>query len=365
MNLTFKRSSLLFALILFANMLRAQTIDLQFQNTSLSPDGLTYKFDVWAFQGQGYNTANPDESNWQGMNIRADINVPAGVTITTATIARNFTYTSLGGVSFPAPGDVVVDKNSFSINLLRDEDQSDIPAGTGCMLGTVTINFSGAVPASNTITVRPFDISELQGAYTSFWANLDGSVIRRIFQTFPVGQSLPVNLTSFDLNTEGSAVNLIWATTTETNSDRFDVQRSSDGKEWSIIQSVLAKGESNSKAEYSAIDANPIDGDNLYRLHMIDKDGTSAYSRVRSVKFEGVATYMYPNPVSEELIIKAADWTKVANVQIIAANGKAIYQSSGKPSPNVNVKNLLNGIYLVRLTNTNGSETTHKIVVNN
>jgi hypothetical protein len=365
MNLTFKRTILLFAFILFANMLRAQTIDLQFQNTSMSADGLTYKFDLWAFQGQGYNTANPDESNWQGMNIRADINVPVGVTITTATIARNFTYTSLGGVSFPAPGDVVTDKNSFSINLLRDEDQSDIPAVTGCMLGTVTINFSGPVPPSNTITVRPFDITEFQGAETSFWANLDGSVVRRIFQTFPVDQSLPVNLISFDLDKEGSAVNMVWATTAETNSDRFDVQRSSNGKEWRVIQSVRAKGESNSKVEYSAVDTDPIEGDNLYRLHMIDKDGTSAYSQIRTAKFEGVATYMYPNPVSEELIIKAADWSKIEKVEIVGSNGKAVYQSSGKPSPNVNVKKLSNGVYLVRLTNTNGSETTHKIVVNN
>lgn len=365
MNLIFKRTSLLFAFILFANMLRAQTIDLEFQNTSLSPDGLTYKFDVWIFQGQGYNTANPDESNWQGMNIRADIDVPVGVTITTASIVRNTTYTSLGGVSFPAPGDIVADKNSFSINMLRDEDQSDIPAGTGCMLGTVTINFSGAVPAANTLTVRPFDITELQGAYTSFWANLDGSVIRRIFQKVPVNQSLPVNLTSFDLSKEGSAVSLAWSTTAETNSDRFDVQRSSNGKKWSTIQSVSAKGESNSKIEYTAVDPDPITGDNFYRLHMIDKDVSSTYSQIRTMKFEGVATYMYPNPVSEELVIQAADWTKVTNVQIIAANGKAVYKSSGKPSPNVNVKNLLNGVYLVRLTNTNGSETTHKIVVNN
>lgn len=365
MNLTFKRTSMLFALILFANILRAQTINLQFQNTSLSPDGLTYKFDVWVFQGPGYNTANPDESNWQGMNIRADIDVPVGVTITTASIVRNITNTSLGGVSFPAPGEVVPDKNSFSINLLRDEDQSDIPAVTGCMLGTVTINFSGAVPPSNTITVRPFDITEAQGALTSFWANLDDSVIRRIFQTFPVDQSLPVNLTSFDLSNEGSLVNLTWATTAETNSDRFDVQRSGNGKEWKTIQTVAARGESSSKVEYSAIDKDPFEGTNFYRLHMIDKDGTNAYSRVRTMKFEGVATYMYPNPVSEELVIKAADWSKVKKVEILGSNGKAVYHSSEKPSPNVNVANLPNGIYLVRLTNTNGSETTHKIVVNN
>ncbi|MCE7068118.1 T9SS type A sorting domain-containing protein [Dyadobacter sp. CY326] len=364
MNLIFKRTSLLFALILFANMLRAQTIDLQFQNTSMSPDGLTYKFDLWVFQGQGYNTANPDESNWQGMNIRADVNVPVGVTITTASIVRNPTFTSLGGVSFPAPGNVVPDKNSFSINLLRDEDQSDIPAGTGCMLGTVTIKFSGAVPASNTITVRPFDISELQGALTSFWANLDGSVIRRIFQTFPVNQSLPVNLTSFDLSNEGSMVNLTWATTAETNSERFDVQRSANGKEWKTIQTVAARGESNSIAEYLAVDSEPFEGNNFYRLHMIDKDGTSAYSRVRSVKLENVATSIYPNPVSEELTIKAADWSKIANVKIFGSDGEVVYRSSGKPSSNVNVRNFRNGIYVVRLTNTNGSETAYKIMVN-
>ena len=179
-------------------------------------------------------------------------------------------------------------------------------------------------------------------------------------QSFP----LPVKLLSFDAAKEGNAINLAWSTTEETNSDRFDVQRSANGKEWRTIQTVAAKGESNSKVEYVAVDNDPFEGDNLYRLHMIDKDGTSAFSQIRSVKFEGVATYMYPNPVTDALTIKAADWSKVTKVEIVGSNGRKVY-SSNKPSPNVDVKNLRNGVYLVRLTNTNGSETTHKIVVNN
>jgi hypothetical protein len=179
-----------------------------------------------------------------------------------------------------------------------------------------------------------------------------------------VMDAMPVTLVSFDATKEASSVNLTWSTTEETNSERFDVQRSANGKDWETFQTVAAKGESKVQLDYAAVDNDPFEGDNFYRLHMIDKDGTSAYSRIRTLKFEGVGTYIYPNPVSDELTIDAADWSKVSKVRIIGSNGKEVYKSIGKPSPKVDVKNMQSGIYLVQLTTTNGSETTYKIVVN-
>ncbi|MCE7069078.1 T9SS type A sorting domain-containing protein [Dyadobacter sp. CY327] len=182
--------------------------------------------------------------------------------------------------------------------------------------------------------------------------------------TTPVEVNLPVTLKEFNASSEGKTASLTWATTEETNSDRFDVQRSFDGKEWKTIQTVAATGESKAQVDYAAVDNDPLEGDNFYRLHMIDKDGTSAYSRIRNVKFEGVATYTYPNPVSEELTIQAADWSKISKVKIVGSDGKEVYRSAGKPSSKVNVKGMPKGVYVVQLTNTNGSETTYKIVVN-
>lgn len=55
---------------------------------------------------------------------------------------------------------------------------------------------------------------------------------------------LPVTLARFDAVKEGSTALLSWSTTEETNSDRFEVERSINGKVWQKIATVKAQGES-------------------------------------------------------------------------------------------------------------------------
>lgn len=352
-------------LLSLTNVARAQNIPiiLDFTNRKVSADGLSWTFDLEAKGDVGY--AGPNNNNWKAYNIRLDLAIPDGVNILggTGVADPNFTTGSLG-VQTTVFGDPPLGQKELGLTISRG-NQTDLNTSTFTKLATYTINFSGPVNQSDPATPRPNAI-----ASGSSWTNgandpASGNPLG-LRRPFLMAQSfaLPVKLLSFNAAKEGNAINLAWATTEETNSDRFDVQRSGNGKDWNTIATVAAKGESRSTVEYSAVDNDPFEGDNLYRLHMIDKDGTSAYSRIRTVKFEGVPTYMYPNPVSDELTIKAADWSKVTKIEIVGSNGRKVY-SSEKPSPNVNVKNLRNGVYLVRLTNTNGSETTHKIVVNN
>ncbi|MCF2506387.1 T9SS type A sorting domain-containing protein [Dyadobacter sp. CY107] len=357
----------LFAVLLLLSLSKsamAQNVPiiLDFTNRKVSADGLSWTFDLEAKADAGY--VGPNNNGWAGFNIRLDLLLPQGVTILGGTGSGNTSFTTgTVGVQTLVPGSPPLGQSELGLTLERN-NETDLNTSSFVRLATFTINFSGPVNQGDPATPRPNAI-----AAGSSWTNLANDPplnpigLRRPFQ---MAQSfaLPVKLLSFDAAKEGNAINLAWATTEETNSDRFDVQRSGNGKEWNTIETVAAKGESKQQVEYSAVDSDPLEGNNLYRLHMIDKDGTSAYSRIRTVKFEGVATYMYPNPVSDELTIKAVDWSKVMKVEIVSSNGKKVY-SSEKPSPNVNVKNLRNGVYLVRLTNTNGSETTHKIVVNN
>ena len=358
----------LFAVLVLLSLSKAAfaqnvPIILDFTNRKVSADGLSWTFDLEAKGGVGY--AGPNNDGWVGFNVRLDVLLPPGVTILNGTGTGNTNFTTgTVGVQTIVPGFTPLGQSELGLTLERN-NETDLNTSTFVRLATFTVNFSGPVNQGDPATPRPNAI-----ASGSSWTNLANDPplnpigLRRPF-TMAAEFPLPVKLLSFDATKEGAVINLNWATTEETNSDRFDVQRSSNGKEWNTITTITAKGESKQQVEYVAVDNDPINGNNFYRLHMIDKDGTGAYSRIRTVKFEGVVTYMYPNPVSEELTIKAADWSKITKVEIVGSNGKVVYHSFGKPSPNVKVKNLLNGVYLVRLTNTNGSETTHKIVVNN
>lgn len=181
--------------------------------------------------------------------------------------------------------------------------------------------------------------------------------------------ALPVTLISFNAKLEGPTVNLTWATTEETNSDRFEIERSLNGKSWGKIGTVASGKESNTLRNYTFTDASPSRGENLYRLKMVDQDETFAYSSIRNVVFADgdVTVSVSPNPVADLLFLKDAAGGPVGNVRevaIINMNGLTQYKTSSVSPDGINVKNLASGVYIVKVTQTGGALSTHKIVVN-
>jgi hypothetical protein len=165
--------------------------------------------------------------------------------------------------------------------------------------------------------------------------------------------SLPVKLSSFDVK-KGENVSAIlrWATTEEVNSEKFEVQRSTDAKSWNAIGQVNAKVNSQGTVNYRFDDMQPNLGANYYRLKMIDLDGTFAYSIIRKLSGEvGAEVTIYPNPVSNELSVLSTTGQTIGKVEVINQNGKVLLTRNGSSiaSP-INVKNLPAGIYLVKIS---------------
>jgi hypothetical protein len=183
---------------------------------------------------------------------------------------------------------------------------------------------------------------------------------------------LPVTLVSFTVKATGGSVEnqtavLNWSTTAETNSDRFEIEHSSEGKTWTVIGSTLAKGESSALVNYEFTHANPGEGENLYRLKMIDKDETYAYSRIRSVHFDlAVKISMYPNPTSDKITILINDLSTVERIQIIDLTGRIVYDKAKQGTLNLDslldVKSLPAGVYVLRISGTNGLISLFKVV---
>jgi hypothetical protein len=187
----------------------------------------------------------------------------------------------------------------------------------------------------------------------------------RIVTAVEAGIVLPVTLIRFAAKKENGISLLQWSTSVETSSSYFEIQRSQDGKEWKAIGQVAAGGESQSVLQYSFADMDPLDGENLYRLKMVDhaadrQDGTFAYSSIRNLRFESlIRTTLFPNPVAEKFEIKTADWSKVLQVRITNLVGGTVYESIPSELKNISangisVKNLSAGVYVVQVTNTNG-----------
>ncbi|QRR01436.1 T9SS type A sorting domain-containing protein [Dyadobacter sandarakinus] len=175
---------------------------------------------------------------------------------------------------------------------------------------------------------------------------------------------LPVRLASFTARKELSSTSLSWQTSSETQSDHFEIEHSVNAKTWNHIASVNALGESEVLHNYHFTHVNPANGNNYYRLKMVDTDGSFTYSKAEQVSFQfEFDVNVYPNPVAEYIHVEAADWSKVKGLQVLNNQGKALYSSGSRPSYDISARSLAPGLYFIKVTLTDGSETTRKIVV--
>ena len=173
---------------------------------------------------------------------------------------------------------------------------------------------------------------------------------------------LPVTLTRFTASAEGKTALLSWATTEEINSDRFEIERSTDGRNWGLIGTVASTGESKVLVDYTFSDNTPFAGENLYRLKMVDKDNTYAYSAIRNVRIKGEAGVKpYPNPVADKLLIDGYNAVRELSVKNTA--GQSLLQMHKVSNTGIDVSKLTPGIYFVTVTLFDGTISTHKVAV--
>jgi hypothetical protein len=178
----------------------------------------------------------------------------------------------------------------------------------------------------------------------------------------PFEAPLPVTLVSFTAVKSEQVVVLNWTTTTETNSDHFEIQRSLDGKAWLALGNVNAKGESTVKQIYSYTDRQPeMPGEILYRLKMIDHDGTFTYSRMITVKFDGIELSAYPNPANDRVLVK--NYSQVKKVAFYNTSGRLVFHAKEVSAQGIDVSKLSPGIYTIIFTQLNGTISTHKVAV--
>ena len=137
---------------------------------------------------------------------------------------------------------------------------------------------------------------------------------------------LPVDILSFTAQAQqNQRVVLDWTSSKEINFLGFDIERSKDGLSWQKIGFVAAESNGGETNDYSYTDNDPLTGVSYYRLRLVDIDGNSKYSTVRSVEIKGMnhGIRVVPNPVVNFAVLKfSAEKNENAQIFIINAEGK-------------------------------------------
>ena len=169
---------------------------------------------------------------------------------------------------------------------------------------------------------------------------------------------LPIELISFEAFAMNDDVKLEWATASEVDNDRFEIERSLDGDHFEWIGSVPGAGNSNGTHYYSQLDSDPHIGINYYRLRQLDFNGDHTYSPVRSVMMPGIPgeVQLVPNPGSEVVDILAGFADPGHQLVMLDATGREVLRVPLRTErTSINVSEFPLGAYCYRVLSPSGS----------
>jgi hypothetical protein len=204
--------------------------------------------------------------------------------------------------------------------------------------GTAPGNYSGLSELIN-----PADPNIVWNATLSRWeVTFDVTGFSGFFAHTTIGGVLPVNLVSFSGISNGAYNKMQWVTSSEQNSDYFDLERSIDGITFSKTTTLQAQNNS-SNNYYSYNDLRGTSNIYYYRLKMVEKDGAFKYSAIIRINSkQNNIISVYPNPAKETITISVSD-TKLfkTDIKLTDMNGRLV--------KTVNLSNLQQPVDIARL----------------
>lgn len=111
---------------------------------------------------------------------------------------------------------------------------------------------------------------------------------------------LPVTFSKFDVECLGSNARLSWQTTEEVNADYFEILGSNDARQWELLGTVRALGNSKAAHDYF-FNVEAASARKFYRVREYDADGKTQETRIVVAKCgEGKGDWVaHPNPAGD------------------------------------------------------------------
>lgn len=211
-----------------------------------------------------------------------------------------------GGTGYPESGAFTED--------LNDVWRYNIPTGEWTwMKGDKTARqngvygLQGTAAATNKPGARRASASGVDGS-GNFWlfggfgfpesSGENASYMNDLWKYTPPASTLPINLSAVKAYQKGKDIHVEWTARTEVNMDKYEVEKSTDGRQFIKASAVAARGASTTTV-YEWLDINANGGSNYYRIKAIGKTGEAQHSRTVKVEIgnlaDGIA--VYPNPL--------------------------------------------------------------------
>lgn len=249
---------------------------------------------------------------------------------------------------------IAIKDGKLDINLINNNagvDSLMIYQGVNLLKSFAVQNGNQNFVLDNVVTGNHYNILVQGTATSTTWQNP---------YQLTIVNDLPVELTSFRLLATKEGISLKWITATETNNKGFEIQKSSDKKNFEIIGFVSGNGTSTISHAYNFVDASTTPARVYYRLRQIDFDGSYEYSNTIETNGITPSTFAlmqnYPNPFNPSTIIAYSlpEKTKIRidvydNLGVLLATLLDEVKEAGDYQFSLNLSNFASGVYLLRM----------------
>ncbi|MFC4263743.1 T9SS type A sorting domain-containing protein [Ferruginibacter yonginensis] len=312
-----------------------------------SPDGIT-----WTARTAAENNVWSDVTFGNGLFVAVSgdgtnqvMTSPDGITWTARTAAESNNWRS---VTF-GNGLFVAVANSLTTNNIMTS-----PDG---------INWTLRVPVNGVW----FDVTYNNFLFVAVANSTTGAIVMTS-GTFGV---LPLKFTNFTVQNNQNNALLTWSTTNEINTQRFEVQRSTNGSNFTSIGTLPTQNTSGNH-QYQFTDAafSTLTGTKVfYRIQLVDVDGAVQYSSTQALPLSNkkINVVVSPNPVTTQAQVQiSSSVAENVNITIINTAGKVCYQQNkritiGNNNIAIPVQPFSTGIYTLSIKGNTINETTQFI----
>jgi len=179
------------------------------------------------------------------------------------------------------------------------------------------------------------------------------------FYTVSWGSPLPVELVEFKGKATNKKTSLLeWKTASEVNCNRFTVQHLNGLNQWVDIGTLTSKGDNST---YTLEHKTPMNGENNYRLKIVDNDASSSLSRIVMIKFTNIGKVeVFPNPTTTAFVLRFEQALNYDTyVRIFDDAGKIVHATminKGTSIQDINISNLASGMYQIQLLSNDTNE---------
>ncbi len=172
---------------------------------------------------------------------------------------------------------------------------------------------------------------------------------------------LPVELTAFHGECNGSTPALRWSTASERNSSHFAVQRSTGEHDWEDVGEVPAAGDSQALIHYYWDDLQPRNAPTVfYRLRQVDLDGTSEVFDALALQCNNAPAELlaYPNPATDRVWLQLPTGTEEHSIDVLDMRGCIQYtrrSSASDAIDPIDLSGLGRGAYVLLVRSAQGA----------